>query len=43
MQIPLVSKFRPGLSARLKDISEKQVTAKPKPIEGVRDNGIGAL
>ena len=29
---PLVPKFRPDLSARLKDISEKQVPAKLKPI-----------
>ena len=28
----LVPKFRPDLSARLKDIAEKQVPAKPKPI-----------
>ena len=29
---PLMSKFRHDLSARLKDIAEKQVSAKPKPI-----------
>ena len=32
---PLVSKFRPDLSARLKDIAEKQVSAKPQPIVGI--------
>ena len=31
---PLVPKFRPDISARLKDIAEKQVSAKPKPITG---------
>ena len=29
---PLVPKFRPNLSARLKDIAQKQVPAKLKPI-----------
>ena len=29
---PLVPKFRPDLSARFKDIAEKQVPAKLKPI-----------
>ena len=29
---PLVSKFRPDLSSRSKDITEKQVPAKLKPI-----------
>ena len=29
---PIVSKFRPDLSARLKDIAKKQVPAKLKPI-----------
>ena len=32
---PLVSKFRHDLSARLKDIAEKQVSAKPKHIVGI--------
>ena len=31
---PLVSKFRPDLSARSKDIAEKQVPAKLKPMVG---------
>ena len=31
---PLKSKFRPDLSARLKDIAVKQVPAKLKPIVG---------
>ena len=31
----LVSKFRPHLSARFKDIAEKQVPAKLKPIVGI--------
>ena len=30
---PLVPMFRPDLSARLRDIAEKQVTAKPKASE----------
>ena len=38
---PLVPKFRPDLFVRLKDIAEKQIPAKLKPIVGVRDNGIG--
>ena len=34
---PLVPKFRPDPSARLKDIAEKQVPAKLKPIvEAIR-------
>ena len=32
---PLVPKIRPDLSARLKDIAEKQVPAKLNPIVGV--------
>ena len=32
---PLVPKFRPDLSARLKDIAENQVPAKLKPIVGI--------
>ena len=32
MLIPFVPKFRPDLSVRLKDFSEKQVPAKLKPI-----------
>ena len=31
---PLVPKFRPDLSVRLKDFAEKQVHAKQKPIVG---------
>ena len=31
----LVAKFRPDLSARFKDIAEKQVPAKLKPIVGI--------
>ena len=31
---PLVSRFRPGPSVRLKDIAEKQVPANLKPIVG---------
>ena len=31
---PLAPKFRPDLSARLKDIAKKQVPAKLKPIVG---------
>ena len=34
MMKPLVPKFRPDLSARLKDIAEKQVPVKLKPIVG---------
>ena len=33
---PLVPKFCPDLSARLKDIAEKQVPVKVKPIVGHR-------
>ena len=40
---PPVPKFRPDLSVRLRDIAEKQVPAKLKPIVCVRDNGIGFL
>ena len=32
---PPVSKFRPDLSARLIDITEKQIPTKPKPIEAL--------
>ena len=32
---PLESKFRPDLSARLKDIAKKQVSAKLKPIVAI--------
>ena len=34
MPKPLVPKFRPDLLARLKDITEKRVPAKLKPIVG---------
>ena len=40
---PLVLNFRYDLSVRLRDIAEKQVLAKLKPIAGVRDNGIRSL
>ena len=36
---PLVPKFRSDLSVRLRDIVEKQVPAKLKPIVGVRGTG----
>ena len=32
---PLVPNFRPDISARLKEIAEKQVSAKLKPLVGV--------
>ena len=32
---PIEPKFRPDLSARLRDIAEKQIPAKLKPIVGV--------
>ena len=35
---PLVPKFRSDLSVRLKDIAEKQVPVKLKPIVGIRWN-----
>ena len=38
---PLVPKFRQGLSARLKDIAEKQVPAKLKPIVNINDRAGG--
>ena len=37
---PLVPKFRPDLSAHIKDIAEKQVPAKLKPIVGCRQGKI---
>ena len=37
MLTPLVSKFGPDLFPGLKDIAEKQVPAKPKPIVGYFD------
>ena len=40
---PLVSKFRYDLSVRLRDIADKQVPEKLKPLVGVRDSGIGSL
>ena len=36
---PLVPKFRSALSSRLKDITEKQVPAKLKPIVEVKQQG----
>ena len=36
----LVLKFRPDLSARLKDIAEKQISTKLKPIVSAHNNVI---
>ena len=40
---PPVSKFRPHLSIRLKDIAEKRVSAKLKPIASTNTVFLGAI